>query len=99
MHNHRLEDWQEERQDVTLFVVFVHQGLFLRSSTEITQLKRIHSEMEVGAHLAVHTESTQRLTARTGALAWCAMTKLPCQLQHSSTGTPACFSGAVARDW
>lgn len=81
-----------------MFLVSEHEGLFLWSSTEITQLKHIHSEMEVEAHFAVHAECC-RLTARTGALAWCAMTKLPCQLQHMSTGTPACFSGAVARDW
>lgn len=51
-----------------MFLGFEHEGLFLWSSTEITQLKHIHSGMEVEAHFAVHAECC-RLTARTDALA------------------------------
>lgn len=55
-----------------MFVVFEHEGLFLRSSTEITQLKHSHCEMEVGAHFAV--QQCCKLTART--LPWCAVPAL-----------------------
>lgn len=69
-----------------MFVVFEHEGLFLRSGTEITQLERIHSEMEVRAHFPVHAQCCT-LTARAGVLIRCqsAMTKLPSQLQPLNT--------------
>lgn len=46
-----------------MFVVFEHEGLFLRSGTEITQLKRIHSEMEAKAHFPVRARCCM-LTAK-----------------------------------
>lgn len=56
MHNHRLDNQQEEKQDVTQKCFFEHKGLFVQSGTEITQLKHIHSEMEVRTHFPVHAQ-------------------------------------------
>lgn len=80
-----------------MFVVFEHEELFLRSGTEITQPRHIHSEMEARAHFPVCAQC-RTLTARVGASIRCgsAMTRLPSQLQPPNTGTPA---SAVARDW
>lgn len=75
-----------------MFAVFEHEGLFLQSSTEMAQVRNIHSEMEVGAHFAVHAHSQDRCAG------------LVC---HDKTAMPAsaldyrhsCFAAAVARDW